>query len=132
MLVTPFGREIKHLRAERGMTVRDLAARLGKSVAYIGKIESQGEIPSADLIGELARVFGDHVHRLLELAKASLLSRYQRDLDQEYALVSSMAPRSVDAEGIDKQVGKEKPAMATVVSLINMKGGVGKTTLAAQ
>ncbi len=58
MQVTLFAREVKRRRAERGMTVRDLAAHLGKSVAYVGKIEVEGEIPTADLTFEIARILG--------------------------------------------------------------------------
>ena len=56
MNVTPFARKIKQLRAERGLTVRDLASAIGKSVAYIAKIEVQGEIPTPELVCTIAQV----------------------------------------------------------------------------
>src|SRR5687768_3843708 len=127
MQVTPFGREVKHLRAEHGLTVRDLASRLQKSVAYVGKIESQGEVPSPEVIHALALIFGEDVARLLELAKQSLLSGYEREIERKYALVQAggLASTTPNTE-------RKGAQMAKAVSLINMKGGVGKTTLAMQ
>lgn len=124
MHVTPFGREVKRLRAEHGLTVRDLASQLEKSVAYVGKIESRGEIPSPDVVHRLARIFREDVGQLLDLAKQSLLSGYEREIERKYALTQagSSTPHGE----------KEGAQMAKVVSLINMKGGVGKTTLAMQ
>src|SRR5438876_758419 len=130
MLVTAFGREIKHLRAERDLTVRDLADRLGKSVAYIGKIETQGEIPNPEVICQLAEILGDEPQRLLVLAKQTKLASYERQLDAHYnaTFIDSIHPGM--GQGTDQRKGAKR--MATVVSLINMKGGVGKTTLANQ
>ena len=69
-----------------GLTVRDLASRLDKSVAYVGKIESQGEVPSPEVIRDLAMIFGEDVGWLLDLAKQSLLSGYEREIERKYAL----------------------------------------------
>ena len=49
MIVTPFARRVKRLRTERGLTIRDMAAALGKSGAYLAKIEVQGEIPTPEV-----------------------------------------------------------------------------------
>lgn len=114
MHVTPFGREVKRLRAESGVTVRELATRLGKSVGYIGKMEAQGEVPTPELIHKLAAVFDQDPEVLLSLAQQSLLAEAQRNILSKYS------------------GRKDSNSMATVISLINMKGGVGKTTLAMQ
>jgi len=125
MIVTRFAREVKRLRADRGLTIRDLAAKLGKSVAYLGKIEVQGEIPTPEFTVELARALEIEPAVLLRLAKEARLSSIAADIHREYtaALLAhpDRAPQS-DREGEQK--------MATVASMINMKGGVGKTTLA--
>jgi chromosome partitioning protein len=124
MIVTPFGREIKRLRSERGLTIRDLAATLRKSLAYLAKIEVEGAIPSPDLICEIARVLGASPAEMLRIAKESRLASASREIDREYALAMV---RQNDQENMNKK-GIEN--MATVVSMINMKGGVGKTTIA--
>lgn len=125
MLVTRFARQVKLLRADRGLTIRDLAARLGKSVAYLGKIEVQGEIPSPEFTVELARALEIEPAVLLRAARESRLSSVTASINREYeeALVAH-------TEGTANPAGEGERKMATVVSLINMKGGVGKTTLA--
>jgi chromosome partitioning protein len=132
MNVTPFAREVKRLRAEHGLTVRTLATRLDKSVAYVGKIESQGEVPSPEVIRDLAMIFGEDVGGLLDLAKQSLLSWYERDLERKYALPTVTRSGESGSTSRISNIQRKGAIMAKVVSLINMKGGVGKTTLAMQ
>lgn len=125
MIVTRFAREVKRLRADRGLTIRDLATKLGKSVAYLGKVEVQGEIPSPEFTVELARALQAEPAVLLRLAKEARLSSMAADIQREYtAALLAHANRAPE----NNPTGEQK--MATVVSMINMKGGVGKTTLA--
>jgi chromosome partitioning protein len=130
MIVTPFAREVKRLRAERGLTIRDLASALCKSVAYLAKIEIQGEIPTPELTCEIARALDASPAHLLQLAKETRMASIARDINREYtqAMLAQADPEQHHAvEQLDEK-GAHK--MATVVSMINMKGGVGKTTLA--
>lgn len=124
MVVTPFARELKRLRAEHGLTVRELSSRVGKSVGYIGKIEVKGEVPTPELVQKIATIFGQDPRLLLELARKSLIMQAQRQIHSKYPTPAASG---------DDQIGDEpEEPMATVVSLINMKGGVGKTTLTMQ
>jgi chromosome partitioning protein len=127
MIVTAFARELKRLRAERGISVRELGSRISKSVGYVGKIEAQGEIPSPELVREIASVFGNDPKLLLELARKSLTTQAERQIASRY-----FEPEPDRDHGESTSVKMEVKSMATVVSLINMKGGVGKTTLAMQ
>jgi chromosome partitioning protein len=127
MMVTAFGREVKRLRSERGLTIRDLAAALGKSVAYLAKIEVQGEIPSPEFTTDIARALDADPAELLRLAKDARISNIAREIDREYQRAIDEHLRAKETGAAQKR-GRED--MATVVSLINMKGGVGKTTLA--
>jgi chromosome partitioning protein len=123
MVVTPFARELKRLRAEHGLTVRELSSRVGKSVGYIGKIEVKGEVPTPEFVQKIATTFGQDTRLLLELARKSLIMQAQRQIHSKYSIPAAS----------DDQIGDEsEEPMATVVSLINMKGGVGKTTLTMQ
>lgn len=124
MIVTRFAREVKRLRADRGLTIRDLAAKLGKSVGYLGKIEVQGEIPTPEFTVQLARALQIEPAVLLRLAKEARLSSIAADIHREYTAALSAHPDRAP----ESATGEEK--MATVASLINMKGGVGKTTVA--
>src|SRR5438046_849811 len=130
MIVTPFAREVKRLRAERGLTIRELASALRKSVAYLAKIEVQGEIPTPDLTCEIARALDASPPELLKLAKEAQISSIARDINREYS--RALATHADADQGRPAAHAELKGArtMATVVSMINMKGGVGKTTLA--
>jgi chromosome partitioning protein len=129
MMVTPLAREVKRLRAERGITIRDLAATLRKSVAYLAKIEVQGEIPTPEFVVDMAQALGANPADLLRLAKESKISSVAREIDREYT-VATPAIREGRDDLTGQMTKKGAETMATVVSMINMKGGVGKTTLA--
>src|SRR5260370_39940600 len=110
MIVTRFAREVKRLRGERGFTIRALAAKLGKSVAFLAKIEVQGEIPSPDFTCELARALEIEPAVLLRLAKESRLSSIAAEINREYTEAILSHPDTT-TEG--------EQTMATVVSMIN-------------
>ena len=132
MIVTPIARRLKRLRTERRVTIRDLAAALGKSAAYLAKIEVQGEIPTPELTSAIARVLETDPLQLLELAKETRLSNVTRDIEREYAqAITSRVPAKSDST-VKPQNNRGEYRMTKVLSLINMKGGVGKTTLAMQ
>jgi transcriptional regulator with XRE-family HTH domain len=56
------------VREKAGLSVREAAARLGKSPGYISRIEGRGEIPTAELICDMAGVYGCNPEPLLKLA----------------------------------------------------------------
>jgi chromosome partitioning protein len=132
MIVTPFARRVKQLRSGRGLTIRDLAAAIGKSAAYVAKIEVQGEIPTPDLTLEIASTLGADPILMLELAKEARLKNATRNIEREYAraIADRVSVEVKDTDSDQYQRGVQK--MTKVLSLINMKGGVGKTTLAMQ
>lgn len=132
MKVTPFAREVKQLRAERRVTVRDLALAVDKSVAYIGKIETEGEIPATHMICKIAHVLKANPPKLLCLARESQLAAVTRKVERDYAAALAAFPQGRESALGNDTIPQGADAMATVISLINMKGGVGKTTLAMQ
>jgi chromosome partitioning protein len=123
MRVTEFARRIKRLRAEAGVSVRDLAAEIGTSPAYIAKIEVQAEIPSPELTVKIAGALNVESRDLLRLAKEARVVSATRQIERQYDRWLRLAEEA-PAEG--------KVSMSKVVSLINMKGGVGKSTLVMQ
>jgi chromosome partitioning protein len=123
MRITEFARRVKLLRAERGMSVRVLAAEIGKSPAYLAKIEVQGEVPSPDLTVRIAEALSVDPAPLLQLAKEARVASLTRQVERQY-------DRWLRARNEMPEEGTE--SMTRVVSLINMKGGVGKSTLAMQ
>jgi transcriptional regulator with XRE-family HTH domain len=82
------GKKLRDLRKSSGYTVREFAARVHKSPGYISRIEARGEIPSAELLCELAQILGVDPSELLELAKRCQLEDTRRTIEtkQEAAL----------------------------------------------
>jgi chromosome partitioning protein len=117
---------MKQERVAAGLTVRELADAVGRSVAYIAKIETGGEIPNADFICLAAGALGQEPTSLLRVAKEARLARLEREIElRETAALARYTDTSTVVE-------RKEPRMAKAVSLINMKGGVGKTTVASQ
>ena len=57
--MTPFGARLRRLRAAHGITLRDLAARLQISPAYLSALEhGKRGAPSAGLVHQVCDVFG--------------------------------------------------------------------------
>lgn len=123
MRVTQYANRVKLLRSETGLSVRELAARVGTSPAYIGKIEVQGEVPSPEFTMKLAAALNADPRELLELAKEARIMSATRQIKRSYSKWLS----SIEDRGLERN-----KSMSKAVSLINMKGGVGKSTLTMQ
>lgn len=73
--MTPFGARLRALRAERGVTLKDLAAALQVSAAYLSALEHgrRGQ-PSPGLVHQVNEFFGliwDEAEELARLARQS-------------------------------------------------------------
>src|SRR3954468_23260681 len=73
--VTPFGTRLRHLRAERGVTLKRLAAELQVSSAYLSALEhGRRGTPSAGLVHQVNEFFGliwDEADDLADMARLS-------------------------------------------------------------
>lgn len=73
--MTPFGARVRALRAERGMTMARLAARLEVSAAYLSALEhGHRGAPSTGLVHQVCDAFGliwDEADELARLARLS-------------------------------------------------------------
>lgn len=73
--MTPLGEKLRALRAERGMLLKDMAAALEVSPAYLSALEhGRRGVASAGLIHQICQVFGliwDDADELNTLAKQS-------------------------------------------------------------
>jgi len=73
--MTPFGEKVRALRAARGMALKDMAAHLGVSSAYLSEVEhgNRGR-PRTGLIMQICALFGliwDEAEDLKRLARLS-------------------------------------------------------------
>lgn len=73
--MTPFGARLRALRAERGVTLKQLAAALQVSTAYLSALEhGRRGAPSAGLVHQVNEFFGliwDDAEELARLARLS-------------------------------------------------------------
>ncbi len=73
--MTPFGARVRGLRAARGLTLRQLAAQLQVSAAYLSALEhGKRGAPSTGLVHQICDVFGliwDEAEDLAALARLS-------------------------------------------------------------
>jgi predicted transcriptional regulator/DNA-binding XRE family transcriptional regulator len=53
-----FGRRVRHFRTLRGLTLDQLAARIGKHAPYLSHLENGRREPNLTLVGALARALG--------------------------------------------------------------------------
>ncbi len=71
------GAVIRRERRERGLTLKELAARSALSVVYLGEIERGKKYPSALVLERLAEALGLDVFELLELVAWELRAAEQ-------------------------------------------------------
>jgi transcriptional regulator with XRE-family HTH domain len=64
-----FGQFIRHLRTQKGLTLRELAKELAISHAYLSHLETNLAKPSEDLARRLAQFFGADEEELLFFAR---------------------------------------------------------------
>ena len=90
--------EIKRLRSLKGLSVRQLAKQVGKTPGYISRIEARGEIPTADLLIQIAGELGVSAEVLLELAKADEMVEAKSEIEGRYtsALVLFRKAKNVE------------------------------------
>ena len=73
--MTPFGRKLRDLRAQRGLRLKDMAAALGVSSAYLSALEhGRRGRPSSGFVQQISAFFNlawDDVDELKRLAELS-------------------------------------------------------------
>ena len=80
--MTPFGSRLRHLRAERGVTLKHLAAQLQVSSAYLSALEhGRRGAPSAGLVHQVNEYFGLIWDEADELSRLARLSRPKVRID---------------------------------------------------
>lgn len=88
------GDRIHFLRDKRGLTVRALAAAVGKTPGYLSRVETRDEVPAPELICLIAEVLSERPEVLLDLAKKDLLLRTEQQIEKKSADALSLYRRS--------------------------------------
>ena len=92
---------LRRLRLESGLSLRDLARRLGVSSAYLSRVEhGLDAAPTAERLEALATELGVPAPWLLEIGHrlTPALDRYVEEQPQAAALFAAIARRGLDAE----------------------------------
>ncbi len=79
-----FGDRIRKQRRKRLLTVRALAQMVGRTPGYISRVETRGELPSAELICKLAAVLDAGVEELLAIARSDVIQRTESALAERH------------------------------------------------
>lgn len=67
------------------ITVSEFAQKLGKSPGYVSRIEVRGEIPSTELLIEIAEILGIEPEKLVSEAKSEHIDRSINDIETKYS-----------------------------------------------
>lgn len=78
MLTLP--ERLRESRRRAELTVRDLADRLGKTAGYISRIENGREIPSPELLCQIADVLNVPAEELLDLVVDAAVDRTKDEM----------------------------------------------------
>lgn len=105
-----FGPRVKELRTAHGLTQRQLADRLGVSMSYICKVETErlhfGDYPSAKFIHKLATALDADEDELLLLAD-KVPAAIQKRIRQRPEAFRQFA--ALDDQTIDKMLKQAAP-----------------------
>jgi transcriptional regulator with XRE-family HTH domain len=123
MLATDFGKRLRALREERGLTQRHVAERIGVQVPQISRYEAGGAMPGAETLIELSGVLqvgldelvlGRNVKPLDEVRDVRLLERV-RELEKLDRRFRETAIAVIDAivvqgnqEAVSTRLGKRR------------------------
>lgn len=113
--MTPFGARLRELRAQRGVTLKELAAALQVSAAYLSALEhGQRGRPSAGLVHQVNEFFGLIWDDAEELARLARQSHPRVVLD-----TSGLAPEITDfANRLAKEIRHLTPEAAARMSAV--------------
>jgi transcriptional regulator with XRE-family HTH domain len=92
--MTNLGIRLRKLRRDRNLTVREFAKEIDKSPGYVSRIEARGEIPSPELICQIAEFYAVEPEELLGLAKVGHLDRVEQDLELRHQEALALFRRS--------------------------------------
>ncbi|EKO3509362.1 helix-turn-helix transcriptional regulator [Vibrio sp. Vb2880] len=81
MKVTEFGKFLRKLRIERDMLLKDMAAKLDVSSAFLSGLELGKKAISDSVIKNIAKEFNLSDEEVLELSKAASVSQPQVKID---------------------------------------------------
>jgi transcriptional regulator with XRE-family HTH domain/predicted transcriptional regulator len=112
-----FGRRLRHLRRARGLTLRELGARVGKHPPYLSQVENGRREPSLSLVGALARALGTSRSELL--APSPPTRRAELEIALERAQRDPLWRGELELPPLAVSAGTQTPVLETLVQLFD-------------
>jgi transcriptional regulator with XRE-family HTH domain len=120
--VTPFGARLRRWRAERGVTLREMAAAMQISAAYLSALEhGRRGAPSVGLVHQVCEYLGLIWDDAEELTRLAQLSRPRVVLD-----TSGLSPEATElANRLADSIRSLPPAVLRELRAVLERGGRG-------
>lgn len=119
--MTPFGARLRALRAQRGVTLRELAAALQVSPAYLSALEhGRRGSPSPGLVHQVNEFFGLIWDDAEEMARLARLSHPRVRLD-----TAGLSPEATEfANRLAREIRRLRPeTIAALSAALDRDGG---------
>lgn len=123
--MTPFGEAIRRLRAERGVTQRQMASAIGVSPAYLSALEHGNRSePSWEFVQRVIGYFNIIWDEAEELQKLAGLSRPKVVID-----TSGLTPKATEvANKLATAIGRlDAPTLQEIEALIDRGNSAGES-----
>lgn len=78
-----FGRRVKHLRKEKGITQDELALNVGISASFLGHIERGTRVASLETLVKLCHALNTHPNHLLAFPADQEAQPFPHDMGEE-------------------------------------------------
>jgi transcriptional regulator with XRE-family HTH domain len=115
-----FGKRLRDLRKQKGMTLETLAAKIGSSKGYLSGIENEKVNPPTEkFVRKLARIFGQDE---VDFLKMAYLDKVPRSLQPEFnrMLGKDAAPAKPGAASAGRQrPGEASGVVSNAIPLLN-------------
>jgi transcriptional regulator with XRE-family HTH domain len=112
-----FGKRLRDLRKQKGMTLETLAAKIGSSKGYLSGIENEKVNPPTEkFVRKLARIFGQDE---IEFLKMAYLDKVPRSLQPEFnRMVGREAAPKAGVQGRQRP-GEASGVVSNAIPLLN-------------
>ncbi len=81
-----FGTRLRELRRQRGLTQKDLAAKINKSIAAISSYETGAQMPPGDVLKSIAYALNTSADYLLDIDKSNAITLKNLTIEQQDTL----------------------------------------------
>jgi len=110
-----FGRRLRDLRKQKGMTLETLATKIGSSKGYLSGIENEKVNPPTEkFVRKLARIFGQDEVGFLKLA---YLDKIPRSLQPEFSRMAGAEASPAPAPR--QRAGESSGVVSSAIPLLN-------------